>query len=191
MALGAGARGVVGVGTSARLYALDVRHGRATAIGPPFPQGLRGSRFSLAVAPRSDRARLLSDVGQDLVVDLATGATAVGPGLRRARDASQVRPAADMTPDGSIVGVQINPDVLLRELARGTTTMAELPLATAEEIPLGEPLSFSSAATATATSSRSRPSMQRDRQSVLTVINPSTGGRAGPSRAASGSSAAA
>ena len=120
VALGRGARGVVAVGSSARLYALDLATARATAIGPPFAQGLRGSRFSLAVAPGADRARLLSDVGQDLVVDLATGVTTDGPGLRRERDGAPLRPAADMTPDGSLVGVQINPDVLLRELARGT-----------------------------------------------------------------------
>ena len=85
-ALGQAARGVVAVGTSARLYALDPRTARATAIGPTFPQGLRGARFSLAVAPGADRARLLSDVGQDLIVDLATGVTSDGPGLRRERD---------------------------------------------------------------------------------------------------------
>ena len=40
-----------------------------------------------------------------------------------------------MTPDGSLVGVQINPDVLVRELASGTTTMAQLPLADAAADP--------------------------------------------------------
>ena len=179
VALGRGARGVVAVGTSARLYALDLTTARATAIGPSFAQGLRGSRFSLAVAPGGDRARLLSDVGQDLVVDLATGLTTVGPGLRRERDGAQLRPAADMTPDGSLVGVQINPDVLVRELASGTTTMAQLPLATPERIPLGEPLSFTLGSDGDGYMIAVATEMQRDRQSVLTVINPSTGGRAG------------
>ena len=117
LALGRGERGVVAVGSSARLYALDPVTARATAIGPSFPQGLRGSRFSLAAAPNSDSARLLSDVGQDLVVDLRTGATTDGPGLRRERDGSAVRPAADLTPQGALFGVQINPAVYLRELA--------------------------------------------------------------------------
>ena len=179
VALGRGARGVVAVGTSARLYALDLATARATAIGPAFAQGLRGSRFSLAVAPGADRARLLSDVGQDLVVDLATGLTTDGPGLRRERDGAQLRPAADMTPDGSLVGVQINPDVLLRELASGTTTMAQLPLATPPEIPLGEPLSFSLGSNGDGYLIAVATEMTRDRQSVLTVINPSTGSRAG------------
>ena len=143
VALGQGQRGVVAVGSSARLYALDPVTARATAIGPPFPQGLRGSRFSLAAAPNTDQARLLSDVGQDLVVDLQTGATTDGPGLRRARDSAPVRPAADLTLQGALFGVQLNPAVYLRELARGTTTMAESPLETPTEFGLGEPVAFS------------------------------------------------
>jgi hypothetical protein len=168
---------VVGVGSSARLYAIDLATARATAIGPTFPQGLRGSRFSLAVPPKGDRARLLSDVGQDLVVDLTTGATTDGPGLRRERDGTPVRPAADMTPDGSIVGVQINPDVLLRELARGTTTVAEMPFASPRGIPLGEPLSFQLGEDGLGYVVAVATEQQRDRQSVLTIIDPSNGER--------------
>ena len=180
VALGRGARGVVAVGTSARLYALDLATARATPIGAPFAQGLRGARFSLALAPGGERARLLSDVGQDLVVDLATGATADGPGLRRARDGAPVRPAADMTPDGSVVGVQLHPDVLLRELARGTTTMAELPLATLREVPFGEPVSFQLGSDGTGYVVAVATGRERDRQSALLAIDPSTGQRAGP-----------
>ncbi|MEO8690157.1 MAG: DUF4394 domain-containing protein [Solirubrobacteraceae bacterium] len=180
VALGSAARGVVAVGSSARLYALDPATAQATAIGPPFPQGLRGARFSLAVAPGAVRARLLSDVGQDLVVDLATGVTADGPGLRRERDGAPVRPAADMTPDGSLVGVQINPDVLLRELVRGSTTMAQLPFTRPKEIPLGEPLGFSLGSDGNGYVIAVAAEFQRDRQSVLTVIDPSTGNRSKP-----------
>ena len=190
MALGQAARGVVAVGSSARLYAVDTLTARATAIGPSFPQGLRGSRFSLAVAPGADRARLLSDVGQDLIVDLATGVTTDGPGLRRERDGAQVRPAADMTPDGSIVGVQINPLVLLRELARGTTTMAQMPVTTPARIPLGEPLSFQLGSDGNGYLVAVATDRQRDRQSVLTRIDPSRARRWGRRRAASSSSAA-
>jgi hypothetical protein len=179
VALGRAARGIVAVGTSARLYALDLTTARATAIGPSFAQGLRGSRFSLAVAPGADRARLLSDVGQDLVLDLATGAATDGPGLRRERDGAQVRPAADMTPDGSIVGVQINPDVLLRELARGTTTMAQLPLAAPPDIPLGEPVAFQLGSDGNGYVVAVATDRQRDRQSLMLAVNPSTGNRAG------------
>jgi hypothetical protein len=57
--------------------------------------------------------------------------------------------------------------------------MAELPLATPKEIPLGEPLSFSLGSDGDGYMIAVATEMQRDRQSVLTVINPSTGNRAG------------
>ena len=144
---------------------------RATAIGPSFPQGLRGSRFSLAAAPNSDRARLLSDVGQDLVVDLQTGATSDGPGLRRERDGAPVRPAADLTPQGALFGVQLNPAVYLRELARGTTTMAESPLETPTEFGLGEPVAFQLGANGRGYVVAVLTDRQRDRQSALLTID--------------------
>ena len=130
------------------------------------------------MAPGGDRARVLSDVGQDLVVDLATGVATDGPGLRRERDGAMLRPAADMTPDGSLVGVQLNPDVLVRELARGTTTMAQLPLAMPPRIPAGEPLSFSLGSDGHGYVIAVATELQRVRQSILTVIDPSTGNRA-------------
>jgi hypothetical protein len=180
VALGRGQRGVVGVGSSARLYALDPETARATAIGPPFPQGLRGSRFSLAAAPNSDRARLLSDVGQDLVVDLLTGATQDGPGLRRARDGAPVRPAADLTPEGAIFGVQLGPPVYLRELARGTTTMAESPLQVPEDVGVGEPIAFQLGGDGRGYVVAVMPDRQRDRQSAFLAIDTATGRFAPP-----------
>jgi hypothetical protein len=180
VALGKGARGVVGVGSSARLYAVDPVSARATPIGAPFPQGLRGSRFSLAVAPKSDRARLLSDVGQDLKVDLLTGATENGPGLRRARDGAPVRPAADATPDGALVGIQLNPGVLLRELASNTTTMAEMPLADQDGIGLGEPASFQLGEDGRGYAITVAVDRRRSRQSTFLAGDPSTGRPAPP-----------
>src|SRR3954471_813523 len=61
VALGSGPRGTVGVGSSAQLYAVDAVRGRVTRIGAPSAQGLRGARFSLAVAPGGTTARLVSD----------------------------------------------------------------------------------------------------------------------------------
>ncbi len=182
VALGQGRRGVVAVGSSAKLYALDPVTARATPIGPSFPQGLRGSRFSLAAAPNSDAARLLSDVGQDLVVDLQTGATSDGPGLRRARDSAPVRPAADLTLQGALFGVQLNPAVYLRELARGTTTMAETPLETPTEFGLGEPAAFSLGSNGRGYVVAVLTDRQRDRQSALLTIDSATG-RFAPPRA--------
>jgi hypothetical protein len=180
VALGRGQRGVVAVGSSARLYALDPVTAQATPIGSPFPQGLRGSRFSIAAAPNSDRARLLSDVGQDLVVDLLTGATQDGPGLRRAEDGAPVRPAADLTPQGAIFGVQLGPPVYLRELARGTTTMAESPLQVPTDIGVGEPLAFQLGEGGRAYVVAVATDRQRDRQSVFLTIDVATGRFAPP-----------
>ncbi len=180
VALGKGSRGVVGVGSSARLYAVDPVSARVKPIGSPFAQGLRGSRFSLAVAPKSDRARLLSDVGQDLKIDLLTGATENGPGLRRERDGAAVRPAADATPDGALVGAQLNPAVLLRELASGTTTMAELRLETPDGFGLGEPVGFQLGEDGRGYVIAVAADRKRDRQSALLIVDPSTGAPAPP-----------
>ncbi len=180
VALGRGERGVVAVGSSARLYALDPRTAKATAIGPWFPQGLRGARFSLAAAPNSDRARLLSDVGQDLVVDLQTGATSDGPGLRRESDGTPLRPAADLTPQGALFGVQLNPALYVRELAPGTTTMAVSPLETPSEFGLGEPAAFQLGDDGKAYVVAVLSDRQRDRQSAFLTIDPATGRFAAP-----------
>jgi Domain of unknown function (DUF4394) len=180
VALGRGQRGVVAVGSSARLYALDTATARATPIGQPFPQGLRGARFSLAAAPNSDRARLLSDVGQDLHVDLLTGATQDGPGLRRERDGAPVRPAADLTPQGALFGVELGPPVYLRELASGTTTMAESPLQTPTDIGVGEPIAFQLGSHGRGYVLAVLTDKQRDRQSAFLVIDSATGRFAAP-----------
>jgi hypothetical protein len=180
VAIGRAQRGVVAVGSSAQLYALDPVSGRASAIGPAFPQGLRGARFSLAAAPNSDRGRLLSDVGQDLVVDFQTGATADGPGLSRERDGRPVRPAADLTPQGAVFGVQLGPAEYLRELASGTTTMASSPLETPRDVDLGEPVAFQLGENDRAYVIAVAAGRLRDRQSVFLTIDPATGNFAPP-----------
>ena len=156
VAVSDGPHGPVGIGSSARLYALDPDTGRATAIGAPFEQGLRGSRFSLAAAPGAASARLLSDVGQDLVVDLQTGATQLGPVLLNAADGARVRPAADVAADGRLVGVQLGPSTFLRETAAGSSAMEASPLALPPEPKLAEPLGFQIGADGGATCSASR-----------------------------------
>ena len=177
VAVSDGPRGPVGVGSSAQLYLLDPDSGRAQAIGAPFEQGLRGTRFSLAVGPGSSSARLLSDVGQDLVVDLETGATRPGPGLTRAGDGATVRPAADVAPDGRLVGVQLAPATFLRETEPGNSAMEarRLSLGLSNEAPLVEPLGFQ-----LATDGRGYVlgagggNILRLRQSLLMIIDPAT-----------------
>ena len=122
VALGVGPQGPVGVGSSARLYSVDPSSGKVAPIGPAFPQGLRGSRFSLAAAPTSATARLLSDVGQDLIVDLTTGATSDGPGLTRSDTGARIKPAADLGTDGRLVGARLSPITVFTETAVGAAT---------------------------------------------------------------------
>lgn len=116
VALGHGGGRLLGIGSSARLYEVDAATGRARRVGLPFAQGLRGQRFSLAVAPDGLSARLLSDVGQDLTIDATTASTFVGSGVRRA-DGTMAFPAADRAPDGTLIGVDVPRRELLREAA--------------------------------------------------------------------------
>lgn len=177
VAVSDGPRGPVGVGSSAQLYALDPDSGRAQAIGAPFAQGLRGTRFSLAASPGTSSARLLSDVGQDLVVDLETGATRPGPGLTRADDGVTVRPAADVAPDGRLVGVQLGPATLLRESEPGSSVMEarRLSLGLPSDAPLVEPVGFQIGADGLGYVLGAGGGNIRLRQSLLMVVDPATG----------------
>ena len=177
IAVSNGPRGPVGVGSNAQLYALDPDSGRAQAIGTPFEQGLRGTRFSLAAGPGATSARLLSDVGQDLVVDLETGATRPGPGLTRADDGARVRPAADAAADGRLFGVQLGPATMLRETAPGSSVMeaGRLSLELPSDAPLAEPLGFAIGADGRGYVLGAGGGNIRLRQSLLMVVDPATG----------------
>jgi hypothetical protein len=182
VAVSDGPQGPVGVGSSARLYALDPASGRATAIGAPFEQGLRGSRFSLAAGPGAASARLLSDVGQDLVVDLLTGAAQPGPGLLRAADGAPVRPAADVAPDGRLVGLQLGPPTFLRETEAGSSTMESTGLKFDAELPLAEPIAFQVGSDGRGYAVGLGGGNLRHRQSILVLIDPATGALVGGQR---------
>lgn len=182
LALGQGPRGLVAVGSSARLYALDPASGRATPIGAPFERGLRGSRFSLAAASGATSARLLSDVGQDLVVDLQSGAATLGPGLRRAGDGAPVRPAADVGTDGRLVGVQLGPATLLRETTPGSSVMSASALGLPSEPRLDEPTGFQVGSDGRGYVLGVAGGNLRRRQSLLVGLDPVTGAVAGGTR---------
>jgi len=182
VAVGDGPRGPVGVGSTARLYALDPDSGRAAAIGAPFEQGLRGTRFSLAAGPGATSARLLSDVGQDLVVDLQTGAAQPGPGLVGAGDGAVVRPAADVAADGRLVGLQLGPSTFLRETEPGSATMDASRLRFPPEIPLAEPISFQIGSDGRGYALGLGGGNVGGRQSVLMLIDPATGTLVGGDR---------
>jgi hypothetical protein len=183
VALERGPRGLVGVGSSARLYAISPTTGRSRPIGPPFPEGLRGSRFSLAVAPGAVRGRLVSDVGQDLFINLVTGQTQPGPGLRRADNGAPLRPAVDFTADGLLVGAQLGPLTLFRETAFGASTMTAIPVERTELDPrMAEPIGFQLGSDGQGYVLAVLADRQRVRQSLLLPIDPVTGKQPGSSR---------
>ena len=65
-----------GVGSSSRVYIVDTVTGLATAVGAPFAPLISGLNFGVDFNPTVDRLRLVSDAGQNLRLNPATGATA-------------------------------------------------------------------------------------------------------------------
>lgn len=68
--------GIVGVGSTNRLYSIDRTTGVATAIGAPFTPTLVGSEVGVDFNPTVDRVRLVTDSGQNLRLNPNTGALA-------------------------------------------------------------------------------------------------------------------
>jgi hypothetical protein len=62
------------LGSTARLYTIDVASGQALQIGSPLPVSLNGTSFGLDFDPAADRLRIVSDAGQNLRVHPDTGA---------------------------------------------------------------------------------------------------------------------
>ena len=58
-----------GLGSNADLYPIDAATGKATAVGGRFATALSGSKFALTFDGSTDTARVLSDTGQEFVVD--------------------------------------------------------------------------------------------------------------------------
>lgn len=69
------ARGILyGVGSSGRVYTIDPKGGRATAVGQPIGARLEGTRFGVDFNPTVDRMRVVSDSGLNLRLHPDTGA---------------------------------------------------------------------------------------------------------------------
>lgn len=74
-----------GVGSSSRIYRLDVATGAATPVGDPFTPALNGVSFGFDFNPSADRVRLTSDAAQNQRLHPDTGATvAADPALQYA-----------------------------------------------------------------------------------------------------------
>ena len=68
------------LGSSSRLYVIDLTTGVATAVGTGFTPILSGSHFGFDFNPTVDRIRVVSDTGQNLRLNPVTGATAATDG---------------------------------------------------------------------------------------------------------------
>ncbi len=63
-----------GVGSTSRVYVVDPMTGAATPVGPPFTPQLSGAKFGVDVDfIRGANLRIVSDIGQNLLIDLSTG----------------------------------------------------------------------------------------------------------------------
>jgi 3D (Asp-Asp-Asp) domain-containing protein len=63
-----------GVGSTNRLYSINVSTGVATQVGSPFAVSLSGTSFGVDFNPTVDRLRIVSDAGQNLRINPDTGA---------------------------------------------------------------------------------------------------------------------
>jgi hypothetical protein len=71
-----GANGVLyGLGSSSRLYTIDPNTGLATSVGSQFSTLLNGSTFGMDIG--STGVRVISDLGQALLINTVTGVTTV------------------------------------------------------------------------------------------------------------------
>lgn len=184
LALGARDGTLYGLGSTARVYVVDVRRARvapATPDGRSALAGLRGTRFSLAVAPDRSFVRILSDVGQDVTLELRTGTVQDGPGLRL-EDGTPIRPAVDLAADGRLVGVDLGRELVVRETAPGSGVMAAQALQGMRSLDpgrIGEPIAFALGADGRGRLTATLVDRARTRQSVTVEIDPASG-RASP-----------
>lgn len=63
-----------GLGSSNRLYSIDLSSGAAAQVGQPFAVPLNGTSFGVDFNPTVDRIRVVSDAGQNLRLNPDTGA---------------------------------------------------------------------------------------------------------------------
>ncbi|MFZ1264603.1 MAG: DUF4394 domain-containing protein, partial [Chitinophagaceae bacterium] len=64
------------LGSTSRLYSINMGNGVATAVGPVFGTLLSGTQFGFDFNPTVDRIRVVSNTGQNLRLDPTTGAVA-------------------------------------------------------------------------------------------------------------------
>jgi hypothetical protein len=78
--------GLVALGATSRIYAVDAASGAATAIGNPFTPALDGANFGFTFDPAADRIRTVSDTGQNFRMNPETANVATDTNLQYAAD---------------------------------------------------------------------------------------------------------
>jgi hypothetical protein len=68
------------VGSTSRVYVVDLASARATAVGAPFTPALDGQEFGVDFNPQADRLRVVSNLGQNLRIVPDTGQVAANTG---------------------------------------------------------------------------------------------------------------
>jgi hypothetical protein len=68
------------VGSTSRVYVVDLASARATAVGAPFTPALDGKEFGVDFNPQADRLRVVSNLGQNLRIVPDTGQVAANTG---------------------------------------------------------------------------------------------------------------
>ena len=68
-----------GLGSTSRLYTINLLTGAATQVGAPFP--LSGAAFGFGFDPVADRIRVVSDSEQNLRINPDTGAAVIDPAM--------------------------------------------------------------------------------------------------------------
>ena len=164
--------------SAGNIASLDRDTGKAT---PKFPAPVTAAvdpsaALTFAVAPDGASARIIT-AGRDVVVNLATGAVANGPGLTFAAGdphaGAQAAPSLDYAADGRLIGLDAGQGAYAVQTAAGAATLqtlAGVPFKTTEP---ARSTVASDGSVWTATNLSDKP--DRAKQSRLVRFDPATG----------------
>ncbi|MEO5942179.1 MAG: DUF4394 domain-containing protein [Ferruginibacter sp.] len=120
-----------GVGTSSRLYKINIQSGIATAIGTtPFTPAISGSPLGFDFNPTVDRIRLVTATGQNLRLNPETGAVAAVDGTINGATASITGVAYTQNRAGAtstvLYDIDITSNKLYKQLPPNAGTLVEV-----------------------------------------------------------------
>ena len=127
------------LGRSGRLYRLRADLLRATPTRVQIP--LEGANHSVIADPELIRARIFSDSGQDVYVDLVAETTTPGPGLRGPAG-EPLRASVARLRDGRLAAIVPGRPALYVETAPGTNVMNERRLDLRDRVAFPNPVAL-------------------------------------------------